>query len=318
VLATGVGAIIGQGIIKSLRLTKRSVKIIGLDLNPDAFGYQLCDAHYAKPNINEDQSYLDFLGRVIEQQQVDIIMPGIEQDVFFFNQHREFFEQLGVILVLNTSELIEISRDKSKTMDVLQQAGMLTIPGLMGANWSACIAQLGPPPLLLKPCTGNGSRGIVKLYDNNDFNYWSNKSSGKFIIQKIVGNDEQEYTASVFGLRDGQATCPIVFKRKLSSTGFTQSIEIVDEPLINQRIAELNELLCPLGPTNYQFRKEEDQIFLLEVNPRISSATSLRAGFNFNEPWMCIDYFIHGNQPNPHPAPKGQAVRYTEDWIKQL
>ena len=53
VLITGVGAIIGQGIIKSLRMEDRPVRIIGIDRNPDAFGARRCDRFHPKP-LNEE------------------------------------------------------------------------------------------------------------------------------------------------------------------------------------------------------------------------------------------------------------------------
>ncbi len=315
ILVTGVGAIIGQGIIKSLRMLDRQVRIVGLDLNPDAFGAPSCDAFYAKPDDESGKGYLEFFRRLIQEQEIDMILPGIEHDVFFFDAHRDFFEQQECLLMLNHAELIDISRDKWKTARVLDDAGIEVIPGLIPNDWQECVATLGPPPLLMKPRFGNGSRGIVKLSEERDFKYWIDKSSDSFMVQKIVGSDDSEYTASVFGLGNGQATNAIVFRRRLSSNGSTLSAEVVQEPRITELIGRLNTLFRPLGPTNYQFRKEAETVYLLEVNPRISSATSFRAAFGFNEAGMCIDYFIDGKRPSPPLVLRGKAVRYIEDRI---
>ena len=43
VLATGVGAIIGYGVVRSLRKSRFAVRIIGMDIYPDAAGQQWCD-----------------------------------------------------------------------------------------------------------------------------------------------------------------------------------------------------------------------------------------------------------------------------------
>ena len=318
ILVTGVGAIIGQGIIKSLRMADRPVRIIGLDRNPHAFGANLCDSFVSKPENEDNEEYLLFLTSLIKEYDINMIIPGIEHDIFFFDAHRNIFKQSQAFLVLNSHELIEIARDKWETAKILEKAGIQIIPGIIPSTWQECISKLGPPPLLLKPRQGNGSRGIVKLYDERDFEYWVANNSINFIIQKIVGTDNQEYTASVFGFGNGRSTSPIIFKRQLNQNGSTLSAELVQDSLINILINRLTKLFKPIGPTNYQFRKESEVVYLLEVNPRISSATSFRAAFNYNEAWMCIDYFIHEIHPNPQPAIKGRATRYTEDWIEYL
>jgi len=315
VLVTGVGAIIGQGIIKSLRMDERPVHIVGLDLNPQAFGARDCDAFYAKPEDESSEAYQRFLEELIKTEKIDLILPGIEHDIFFLDEHRKFFEALQVSLVLNHHELIEVSRDKWKTACALQSEGIQTIPGIIPTSWKESLTLLGAPPLLMKPRCGNGSRGIVRLYEQRDFDYWVQNRLDKVMIQKIVGSDDEEYTVAVFGFGDGESTVPIAFRRKLSASGSTQSAEIVHDESINLLIEQLNRLFLPLGPTNYQFRKESETVYLLEVNPRISSATSFRAAFDYNEAWMSIDYFMHGKKSNPEPLRQGRAERYTEDWV---
>jgi len=293
----------------------RPVQIIGLDRNPYAFGAHLCDVFYSKPKNEDDEEYLSFLEKLIKKHNVNLILPGIEHDVFYFNSHRSDLRKFQALPVLNNKELIDIGHDKWKTTQVLLDAGIQVIPGIITDTWQKCTSKLGPPPLILKPLHGNGSRGIVLLYTEQDFDYWNYKTSDKFMIQKIIGTDDQEYTASVFGFGDGASTNPIVFRRKLSQNGSTLSAEVVQDRSISDLIDRLNILFKPLGPTNYQFRQESEITYLLEVNPRISSATSFRAAFGFNEAWMCIDYFLNGIHPNPQPKQTGKAVRYTEDWI---
>ena len=43
ILVTGVGAIIGYGLINSLHKSKYDVHIIGMDIYDDAYGQYLCD-----------------------------------------------------------------------------------------------------------------------------------------------------------------------------------------------------------------------------------------------------------------------------------
>ena len=43
ILVTGVGAIMGYGILRSLRSTGRKLNLVGLDIYPDAAGQEWCD-----------------------------------------------------------------------------------------------------------------------------------------------------------------------------------------------------------------------------------------------------------------------------------
>ena len=54
---------------------------------------------------------------------------------------------------------------------------------------------------------------------------------------------------------------------------------------------------------------------LLEINPRVSSATSIRAAFGYNELKLSLEYFLYGKNPQQPVLRKGRAVRYAEDYI---
>lgn len=316
VFVTGVGAIIGQGIVKSLRQCTRSVRVIGIDRNPHSMGPYLCDAFYAKPNCEESSpDYLSFWEETIHREKIDLVLPGLEVDVFFLNDNRQSLSATGATLGLNRSELIELARDKWLLGLELPKAGLACISTILSQTWDNCVGNLGSPPFLLKPRQGNGSRGIVRLNDETDLRYWANKSDGNFMIQKIIGNDDDEYTVGTFGFGDGSSTPPIIFRRRLSPAGNTQYAEVVEEPTIRQATQKLSMYFKPIGPTNYQFRLESGVPYLLEINPRLSSSSSLRAGFGYNEAGMALEYYLDGVRPTMPKITKGRAWRYSEDFF---
>ena len=90
---------------------------------------------------------------------------------------------------------------------------------------------------------------------------------------------------------------------------------MVEDSVIELATKALTALFQPLGPTNYQFRKEGDTAYLLEINPRFSSSNSLRTAFGYNEVEMSIDYFLMGNIPPTPKINQGIAWRYNEDFV---
>lgn len=318
VLVTGVGAIIGQGIVRSLRASGHSVKIIGLDRSARPPGAGWCDVFVQKPVCDEcSDEYLDFWQRMIRKENIDLVLPGLEVDVLFLDGQRAVFEKEhgACVLALNHSALIALTGDKWLMHLFLVDHGMPAIPTMIDVGWENALAMLGPAPILLKPRQGNGSRGIVCLHDQNDFAYWTRKTTEPWMLQRIVGSEHEEYTVGSFGLGNGQAVAPIIMRRRLSGAGNTQQAEVVDHPLLQKKVAAFNALLKPVGPTNYQFRVQDGEAYLLEVNPRFSSSNSLRTGFGYNEAQMALEYFVLHRLPQTPDIRHGVGWRYSEDYI---
>lgn len=316
VVVTGLGAIIGQGIVKTLRQSGKAVRIIGIDRNADSIAPHFCDIFYPKPTCKESSpDYLAFWQDLLVKESVDLILPGLEIDVFFLNVHRRTLSNVGAKFGLNKSELIELAHDKWLLGLELPKAGLATIPTILSQDWEECVNKLGMPPFLMKPRQGSGSRGIIRLSDKLDFQYWSNKLGNNFMIQKIIGDDNEEFTVGAFGLGNGQSLSPIIFRRRLSSAGNTQYAEVVMDEDIDQATKRLSQYFKPIGPTNYQFRKDNGILYLLEINPRLSSSTSLRAAFGYNEAEMALDFYLDGIKPKMPEVHKGCGWRYFEDYI---
>jgi carbamoyl-phosphate synthase large subunit len=68
-------------------------------------------------------------------------------------------------------------------------------------------------------------------------------------------------------------------------------------------------------PTNFQFRLGVDGPLILEINPRISSSTSIRTAFGYNESQMAVDYYLKRIAPTQPDVLGGVAVRYNDEVI---
>lgn len=318
-LVTGVGAIIGQGIIKSLRMLD-DIYIVGLDLNPKAFGRHYCDTFYCKPETTEDDPiYKDFLLELLEHENVDLVLPGIEQDINFFDKNRYIFSDIKTKLVLNNSKLIHLSQDKWLMHKALTGAGLCSIPSHIEDNWEMSLDYLGEPPFLFKPRRGSGGRGQAIIETKKDLEYFWYKQKNNFMMQRIIGSADEEYTVGLFGYGDGRASPPAILRRTLGVGGATWSAQsIAKDNEIELACNELTRLFKPIGPTNYQFRKESGQVWLLEINPRFSASVSLRSALGFNEAKMAIDYYLYNAEDSAIEWKSAYCERYIEDNIKYV
>jgi carbamoyl-phosphate synthase large subunit len=313
VLVTGVGAIIGYGAVRSLRKSRTDVRIVGMDIYQDAVGQVWCDS-FAVAVPAADPGYVSFLTELIRRHRIDLVIPAIEQDALRMSDERRYLEPSGARFALNTADLITTAHDKWSMHNRLCAAGLPAIPSAVDGTFDQLSARFGLP-FIVKPRRGYASRGLVRVGTQDDCRYWRAKLGDEFMAQQIVGDDDDEYTVGAFGLGDGTVTGRLILRRTLARDGSTAKAWVSADPSLDAAVDALATLFRPVGPTNFQFRRHQGSYLLLEINPRVSSSTSLRAAFGVNDAAMCVEYFLEGRTPSPRPAATGFAVRYIEDVV---
>lgn len=316
VVVTGIGALIGQGIARSLRHLD-GIRIIGVDRRITDLAESFCDFAVQKPDVPETgDAYMAFWVGLLETEKVDFVLPGLSVDVAFLRGVAPALERSGCSILLNRPELIDLCADKLIFGEALAAAGFPTIPTARPTSWTDACNALGAPPFLLKPRRGEGSAGIVRLQDESDFSYWTRKGGENWMLQRIVGRDDEEYTVGIFGLGAADPIGPIIFRRTLARAGHTGFAEVVEDAAIRDMTLRIVRHFAPIGPTNLQFRLESGVPYLLEINPRFSSSCSLRTAFGFNEAQMSLEYLRHGHVLSPLRLRTGRAWRYNEDFVR--
>jgi carbamoyl-phosphate synthase large subunit len=315
ILVTGVGAVIGYGVIRSLRQARPGIVVIGTDIYPDAAGKQWCDQFERSPLV-ADPAYPAFLRELIRKHGVNLVIPGIKQDASFLAgaAGSETFRDLTARFALNNPRLVALADDKWLTHAELVRHGLPTIETRIDGEFLELAGALGLP-MLMKPRRSYASKGIQTIRTREDFDYWKARLGANFMVQRIVGDAEEEYTVGAFGLGGGRCVQPIIFQRKLSGEGSTAKARVRELPELEQRVRKLVKLFEPIGPTNFQFRRHGGEYLLLEINPRMSSSNSLRTHFGYNEAEMCIEFYLEDREPSPPRIRPGCAVRYIEDLV---
>lgn len=316
VLVTGIGTIIGYGIIQSLKKCRYDVDIYGMDMDPDAVGKVWCD-HFilAVPACSGD--FIGFLKNTIKDNQIDLVFLGTEQELRKISVSEEEMGEFYSKIVINSGKIISVSEDKWLTYLFLAANNIMAIESYISGSFEELSAKLGGT-FLIKPRHSYSSRGVVVVDNKEDFDYYRNKMGNEFLAQRYIGDEDHEFTVSAFAFGDGTCMEPIILRRKLSFEGSTIKAAVEFSPEINDKVEELVSLLKPVGPTNFQYREEDGVFYLLETNPRISSATSLRTAFGYNEAEMCICYFLEKKKPQDVKIKKGKAMRYISDYVEFL
>jgi len=318
ILVSGASGIVGYGILRSLRKSGKDLRLIGTTIYGDSVAPGFCDVFEQAPPTS-DPSYIGWLSRIVSRHQVDLLIPGIEADVYAWAEHVAKIETAGAAkAMLNNLALIALCKDKWIFYEHLSKKNLpCLIKTSLNADFDALANEFGLP-FLLKPRIGYGSRGIVKIDSSEIFQKHQSRIGPVLMAQPIIGNDDEEFTTSAFCDGGGGFYACMSLKRKLSKDGFTDRAEVVQLDEIRETLLPLCECLKPMGPTNFQFRKDNGAFKLLEVNPRISSATSIRTAFGYNECQMAVEYYLESIKPQQPFIKRGHAVRYTEDCIFYL
>lgn len=314
ILVSGASGIIGYGILRSLKKSGKDLQLIGTTIYSDSAAEGFCDIFEQAP-LTSDGSYIDWLLNMILKHRIDLIIPGIEADMYKWVEHIPEIEKSSAKIVLNNSELISLCKDKWIFYQKLKEVSSpYAIDTSLDTDYDSLVNTFGLP-FLLKPRCGHGSKGIVKVDSIETFLKHQGYIGATLMVQPIVGNEDEEFTTSAFCDGTGGFYTQMTLRRKLAKEGFTGQAEVVDLQGVEEVLVNLCSLFKPIGPTNFQFRRQNGFLKLLEINPRVSSATSIRTAFGYNESLMAVEYFLENKKPEQPLIKRGRAVRYTDDLI---
>lgn len=315
VLVTGIGAIIGYGVIKSLRNSEFDCNIVGMDIFEDAVGQHWCDK-FIQAKYAVDPDYINFLKGIIDDNDIDIVFFGTEQEIERCVGSKDELGDYYKKLVINTDILFELGNDKYDMCQYLKANDLdeYAIPSVIEGGYDE-IKEIFGAKFLLKPRRSYASKGINAVDNKEDFDFYASKMGDNFMAQRLIGDNDHEYTVGVFGYGDGTYAGMIPLKRKLSAEGSTAKAVYFEHKGIEEAVTKMCKLFKPNGPTNFQFREDGNDLYLLEINPRISSSTSIRMGMGYNEAEMCIKYFVLGQKIDNITIKKGRATRFIDEVI---
>lgn len=314
VLVSGASGIVGYGILRSLRAALPDLRLIGTSIYTDTAAEIFSDV-FVRAVPTREAGYVDWLLDTLREHKVDMIIPGIEADLHAWAPCLSQIEAAGAVALVNRPALVSLCQDKWAFYEDLRATNTdCAIDSTLTGDYDELRERFGVP-FLLKPRRGFGSRGIVRVDSAASFAEHRDALGPILMAQPIVGRDDAEYTVGVFGDGAGGMCAWLSMRRTLSPIGFTQMAEVVDSEPFVPVLQALCRHFRPVGPTNFQFRLCDGRPKLLEINPRISSSTSIRTAFGYNECAMAVEHALNGVLPTMPTTHGGRAVRYIEDWV---
>lgn len=310
VLVLAVGGNVSQGILKALASCSLPTRVIGTDISEFQMGLYTVDRGYIAPHAAAP-GFIDWLVSLCSKERTDVILTGCEPVLRVLAPIRGQIEDAtGALCLVCPPEVWTLCDDKYRTRNWLEEQGFL-YPAYAAAEDSAAIDRLVGIcgfPLIAKPRVGGGASGIFVVQDHEDLAYAARKSG--YMLEEYLGTDDQEYTVGCFCDRDGVVRGSIAIWRELLA-GTTYRAQVGPYPEVRRAACEIVGALHTIGPCNVQMRMTGRGPVCIEINPRFSGTTPIRAAMGFNEVEASLRHFLLGETSVFLPeVTSGVALRY--------
>jgi carbamoyl-phosphate synthase large subunit len=304
VLVPGASAPAAINTIKSLKMVNYPVKIISSDTNPISAGFYLSDAHEVLPEV-ENQSYTTRLFEIISKHNIGILMPSSGYDIYNFSRNKGNLLDRGAVAVVSDEDVMEKCRDKMETFTFLSQ------------KFASPYTTVDPNkiiefPLIAKPRFGKGSKGVVKIDNDDDLQYVQSKNDNLIFQEYLPGT---EYTIDVLSDLEGEPIIAVPRIRLQTKAGISTIGKIVKNDSISETCKSIAKYLKIIGPCCIQMKESKEGILkVVEVNPRLGGGTIFTALAGANFPSMILD-MVKGKKVEPPVISEITVVRYFEEIV---
>jgi carbamoyl-phosphate synthase large subunit len=275
VLVTGAGGASGVGAIRSLHATTDH-EVVGVDMDGSAAGVFLADDGRAVPPAS-GRDWADSVLAFVDEFDVDVVVPTVDEELRRLDELRD-----TVPVVAPRQQVIDLALDKYRCTRRLEEAGHVVPDTWLASDRPEFDASAFP--LLAKPRSGRGSRGVERLEDAGALDAYlanTDRSPEEIIIQEYIGGPE--FTTSVVATTDGR-TLSVVPKEALEKDGSTVDGVTRRATAVAESCRAVADTLNPCGPMNVQqMLDDEGRPHTIEVNPRFSSTSCLTVAAGVDE-----------------------------------
>lgn len=314
VAVTSVGGGVGQSVVDSISHLSNCYWILGLDISENVFARTQCDRFVKSLRISEP-NYLDFLLEICISNNIDVLIPGNDTELYLLSCNKELFSNNGIKVIVAPSDIVASSRDKyqwyvdySNKFDIV---ATVKLDQYMVDPESFSDITF---PAIAKPSGGSASSGIKIFHSLIDvFKDCEHIDVAQYVIQpylfpKSSDPEFKRLNKAVNEKRLEQASeisvqivlSPLskilglfVSKNRLKD-GVPIQVEPINTPEILDKVKDIAEFLSlkkVIGPVNIQGRLTEKGLIFFEMNLRFTGITGNRSLFGFNEVSTLIDEF---------------------------
>ncbi len=272
ILITALGTLNSTFISKYLKRCGNF--IVGVDIYPKAYikASSEIDRFYQVSSVNDMDKYIKELLDICSRNNVDTLIPIIDEEIAYLSSHKKMFKNIGVDICTPDYETVKMCRNKLLTFEIIKKElpeVYIKTQLLKHVNKDDITY-----PSFAKPISGRASIGCEKIVDEFALDYVIHKvNPEEFILQNFV---EGEFFAVDF-IRDIKSKKFFCVSRQelvRNKNGCGTVVKITENKDLEFYTKKIAEILNYNGVGNIEFIKHDGRYYMLEVNPRFPAGTA--------------------------------------------
>jgi carbamoyl-phosphate synthase large subunit len=290
------GSLVSGCLIKSIK--EAGMEVVASDITNNNAGGLLADEYIKLPDMSDNNLWKIVKDYLIDEE-IDWVIPTFDEMLLGWSKREKDFNAEGIKILISPSLTIDTFIDKWNTYNAFIQSGL-----------PAPKASLEKKYPMVKPRKGRGSQGIT-FTDEIDVNMEDK------ISQEVV--EGTELTVDCFFDRDGTPIYIVPRIRLKVIDGKSVNAQTIQHKKVEQHIREMAKKYHFIGPINIQCFINNEDIWFIEVNPRVGGGMAL--GWAATENWfdLWFNKIIQGKSFQPKPIQYGlQMYRYYAEIFNQI
>lgn len=303
VVVTAAGTVVGQGIIKCLKLANSkedgvSYRIAATDASPLAAGLYRGDFGMLVP-LASDPGFKDSIIHVARKAEADAIFIGSDEELIPLGEDRERIEnESGAKILVNPLSVLETCVDKWKTYVFLKENDLPRAESAV-PEFRETFYEKVKFPVVVKPRGGHGSVDLHIAQNREEADNavaLLERSGSRPLIQEYLGDEGMEFTTGVTVSADGAKVMSSIAMRRTLKGGQTYKAFIDKFEDVRASAEKVALRLGVRGPANIQSRMVDGSPKIFEINPRFSASCPMRAVAGVNEPDVLYRNHVLGEE----------------------
>lgn len=262
-----------------------------------------------------DPEYIPSIIKFCKEKDVKVVLSLFDIDLLVLAQNSDIFKENGIVLVLAPAEFVKICNDKYATYEFLTSLGLKSPKTYLSTEDVKTAIRNGEVsyPIIMKPRWGMASMGIYKVDNDEELEFFTRKcnkdifnsylkyessmTKDKAIIYQEVMTGE-EYGLDVLNDLNGNYIKTFA-KQKVTMRSGETDLGRTTDPKPFEHVAKViasksgHHGICSVDCFN-----KEGEIYVIEMNCRISGHYPLAYLAGFNYPQLIVDW-MNGKDTNP-------------------
>ena len=243
-------------------------RVVTTDINPMSPALYFGHKHHIVP-LTTDKYYIPIIEGICDAEDVNLIIPTIDDELPIFGRSLSRFEQAGIEVAVSSERTSNICNDKYETYLFCESNGINAPATRLGDDVDFGRLQY---PVYVKPRFGRGSVNVFKVANQDQLRLFLGYVPDAIVQDQLAGT---EFTVDVLSDFNRRVLSIVPRERLVIRAGVSDKGITRKNAGVIAFAKEVAEKLQIAGPANIQCKWDGGDVSLIEVNPRFSGGIPL-------------------------------------------